>query len=105
MRVRRYLILPRTTITQPNLLTIFFCSIALCFSEQVCATPPQKPGDIQIEKKSFETKAGKVIKYELGPLFVPENRSDPKSRVIGIGFARFRATVKTPTATVSRISS
>ena len=56
----------------------------------------QKAGEFTIEEKSIKTKSGDLISYELGKLFVPENRSDPNSRVISIGFARFRAEENTP---------
>jgi hypothetical protein len=36
------------------------------------------------------THNGKVDS-ELGTLYIPENRADPNSRIIGEGFARFRA--------------
>jgi len=62
------------------------------------AAPPQQPGDTRVEAKSFETAAGETVEYELGTIFVPENRSEPQSRVIGVGFARFKAEVQPPPA-------
>src|SRR5436190_16675811 len=50
----------------------------------------RKAGEIIIEPASLTTPAGETITFELGTLYVPENRSDPKARIIGIGFARFR---------------
>ncbi|HKY98519.1 MAG TPA: hypothetical protein VJL35_11730, partial [Gemmatimonadaceae bacterium] len=50
----------------------------------------RKPGHVIIESASLRTPIGETIKFELGTLFVPENRADPKSRIIGVGFARFR---------------
>lgn len=55
------------------------------------AAPAHQPGEITIEKKSLKTRSGEVVDYELGTLFVRENRSDPDSRVIGLGFARLPA--------------
>ncbi len=52
---------------------------------------PQDPGEILSEERSLETSTGELIEYELGSIFVPENRSDPDSRLIGLGFARIRA--------------
>jgi pimeloyl-ACP methyl ester carboxylesterase len=49
-----------------------------------------KAGEIIIEPASLTTPNGETINFELGTLYVPENRSDPKARVIGVGFARFR---------------
>ena len=50
----------------------------------------RKPGEIIIEPASLTTPTGETIAFELGTLYVPENRSDPKARIIGVGFARFR---------------
>jgi pimeloyl-ACP methyl ester carboxylesterase len=50
----------------------------------------RKAGEIILEPASLTTPTGETITFELGTLYVPENRSEPKSRVIGVGFARFR---------------
>src|SRR5258706_4828749 len=50
----------------------------------------RKAGEIVIEPASLTTPNGETIIFELGTLYVPENRSDPKARIIGVGFARFR---------------
>jgi pimeloyl-ACP methyl ester carboxylesterase len=50
----------------------------------------RKAGEIIIEPASLTTPDGEKINFELGTLYVPENRSDPNARVIGVGFARFR---------------
>src|SRR6266550_3700874 len=50
----------------------------------------RKAGEIIIEPASLTTPSGETIIFELGTLYVPENRSDPKARIIGVGFARFR---------------
>src|SRR5437667_4610668 len=50
----------------------------------------RKAGEIKIEPASLTTLGGETIPFELGTLYVPENRSDPKARIIGVGFARFR---------------
>jgi pimeloyl-ACP methyl ester carboxylesterase len=49
-----------------------------------------KAGEIIIEPAALITPRGETINFELGTLYLPENRSDPKSRIIGVGFARFR---------------
>jgi pimeloyl-ACP methyl ester carboxylesterase len=51
----------------------------------------RKAGDVVIERASFAVSTTQSIDYELGTLYVPENRADPKSRIIGVGFARFKA--------------
>src|SRR5882762_8369648 len=50
----------------------------------------RKAGEIITESGSLTTPNGETIPFELGTLYVPENRSDPKARIIGVGFARFR---------------
>src|SRR3954470_14258429 len=50
----------------------------------------RKANEIIIEPASLTTPNGETINFELGTLYVPENRSDPKARIIGVGFARFR---------------
>lgn len=58
--------------------------------------PAQEPaaqdavGSVVIEAASVELPGGDVP-YEIGTLSVPENRSNPESRRIGVGFARFEA--------------
>jgi pimeloyl-ACP methyl ester carboxylesterase len=52
---------------------------------------PRKAGDIQIDAASTAVVNGVPVQYELGTLFVPENRASAKSRIIGVGFARMKA--------------
>lgn len=47
-------------------------------------------GQIVTERASLTTIDGRRIPYELGTLYVRENRSKPNSRLIGVGFARIR---------------
>ena len=49
-------------------------------------------GAIVSEQKTFTTSDGEVVSYEVGALSVHENRADPNSRIIRVGFARFRST-------------
>jgi len=62
---------------------------AHCCSAQ--SAGQRKAGEVVIEPTSITTPETGTVNFELGTLFVPENRADPKSRVISIGFARFRA--------------
>ena len=55
------------------------------------ATATRKAGEVVIEPAALTTPESGEVKFELGTLYVPENRADPKSRIIGVGFARFRA--------------
>ena len=48
-------------------------------------------GDIEIEKRTFKSSSGTTFNYQVGTFYVKENRSNPNSRVIGLGFARFPA--------------
>jgi pimeloyl-ACP methyl ester carboxylesterase len=50
-----------------------------------------KAGKVVIETASLAASASASVQYELGTLYVPENRADPKTRTIGVGFARFSA--------------
>ncbi|WP_338868852.1 alpha/beta hydrolase [Myxococcus stipitatus] len=50
-----------------------------------------KPGEVVIERGTVELEPGTRVNYELGTLYVPESRRNPKSRLIGVGFARLKA--------------
>ncbi len=54
-------------------------------------TATRKHGEVVLEQASLSTPETGDVKFELGTLYVRENRDDPKSRIIGVGFARFRA--------------
>src|SRR3954447_11395293 len=49
-----------------------------------------KPGDLTRETMRLTTREGAALDVETGTLYVPENRGDSQSRVIGIGWARIR---------------
>jgi pimeloyl-ACP methyl ester carboxylesterase len=65
-------------------------ALLLVSAAAVSAGAERKPGDVVIEPASLSAPGTGVIDYELGTLYVPENRADPRSRIIGVGFARFR---------------
>jgi pimeloyl-ACP methyl ester carboxylesterase len=76
--------------------SLSICGLALAssaFAQQ--AGPPagaaRRAGEVVIEKASLHSDSTGTVSFELGTLYVPENRADPKSRIIGVGFARFRA--------------
>jgi pimeloyl-ACP methyl ester carboxylesterase len=73
-----------------SLLTTVVATVLLLAVSQA-SSAQERAGDLKTEEASIETSDGKVIKYELGTIYVPEVRSDPKSRIIGVGFARFRS--------------
>jgi hypothetical protein len=54
-----------------------------------------KAGEVFIEPATLTTPETGTVHFQLGTLYVPENRSDPNSRIIGVGFARFRASQPT----------
>lgn len=50
-----------------------------------------RAGSIESEGRTLTTETGEAAAYEIGTLFVPENRGQPGSRLIGVGFARIRS--------------
>src|SRR5258706_1202035 len=92
---------------KPQAAVVLIPALILVFPQVIAqSTTPRKPpqsapsadtsvsdrklGDIIVEPASLTTPSGETITFELGTLYVPENRSDPKARIIGVGFARFR---------------
>lgn len=59
--------------------------------QSTAAAATRKAGEVVLEPASLSTPETGAVNFELGTLYVPENRSDAKSRIIGVGFARFRA--------------
>ena len=62
---------------------------ALLLASQLLAAAERKAGGVEFEKRSYKTTSGEVLDYELGTLYVQENRNDSASRLIGVGFVRF----------------
>jgi len=54
-----------------------------------------KAGEVFIEPVTLTSPETGTVHFQLGTLYVPENRADPNSRIIGVGFARFRASQPT----------
>lgn len=75
-------------------LQMLACALA-ALTFQACPIPawaqPSAPNRIAIEQASVKLPTGAIVPYEIGTLYVRENRSKPDSRVIGIGFARLKA--------------
>lgn len=61
-----------------------------CEAGAACSSS-RKVRDVVIETGSGKTPEGETVQFEIGTLFVPENRAAPRSRLIGVGFARIRA--------------
>jgi pimeloyl-ACP methyl ester carboxylesterase len=76
-------------------LALWLTTIAVPAGAQVPAASPHVAGDVVIAPATFTTPETGEIKYELGTFYAAENRSDPKSRIIPIAFARFRSTTPT----------
>lgn len=74
-----------------SLIPFLVASLAISLASPLHAAP-QQAGEIRKEKKTHQTRDGETIHYELGTLYVRENRQENNSRVIGVGFARFPAT-------------
>ncbi len=76
---------------QPSPVTRCTVFLTAFFAAQLDAAPPRRPGDVETANRKYKTASGETLDYDLGTLFVPENRSDPTSRIIGVGFVRFRS--------------
>lgn len=66
---------------------------AVAAQDQQAAAPtaPRKAGEVVLEPASLTTPETGTVNFEFGTLYVPENRSEARSRIIAVGFARFRA--------------
>lgn len=65
--------------------------LALAFQATPTAAQPATGDRITIEQGLVTLPTGEKVGYEIGTLYVPENRGKPTSRRIGIGFARIKA--------------
>lgn len=82
-----------------NMIRFTRASIALSCSLLIMhlgsATPQERRARVHdVEEYSIELTDRQVVGYEIGTLRVPENRSDPTSRMIGVGYARVRCSSK-----------
>lgn len=70
-----------------------FCRrvLALSFVLPAAALAQHQSGDIVVEHGTVHDEQGHAVPYEIGTLYVPENRHKTSSRVIGVGFARIRS--------------
>ena len=66
-------------------------AVLIFVASPVTAANSNKAGEVQIDSTSIVMINGTPVEYELGTLFVPENRASAKSRIIGIGFARLKS--------------
>jgi pimeloyl-ACP methyl ester carboxylesterase len=71
---------------------LFASVVALVLpSSPTLAGSAPKAGDTVIQTSVAKAIDGTSMPYEIGTLYVPENRTKPGSRLIGIGFARVKA--------------
>jgi pimeloyl-ACP methyl ester carboxylesterase len=67
-------------------------SAVMVFALVFCpAHAARKAGDIEVHKGMAKAADGSAIPYEIGTIYLPENRANPNSRLIGVGFARIKA--------------
>lgn len=59
------------------------------------AAQVHRSGEVALTPGETTTADGRTIRFELGVIYVPENRAVAGSRVIGVGFARIRAAEST----------
>ncbi|RKI48674.1 alpha/beta fold hydrolase [Corallococcus sp. AB004] len=68
-----------------------FALVLLTTPAHAASTDSHRAGEIVWETGTTKTAEGAPVQYELGTLFVPENRAVSNSRLIGVGFARVKA--------------
>jgi pimeloyl-ACP methyl ester carboxylesterase len=73
------------------------CALALAATPASADRPAPR---LRIESASFTLRDGSAIPVDRGTLSVPEDRHDPHSRRIDIGFVRFRSTSPHPGAPI-----
>jgi pimeloyl-ACP methyl ester carboxylesterase len=71
--------------------------VTLLLAASVWASVIGKPGQVVRERATTVSATGEVVEYEIGTLFVPENRASAQSRLIGVGYARLFSTHKAKT--------
>jgi pimeloyl-ACP methyl ester carboxylesterase len=74
--------------------------IALTAAPNAAAPSTAPPDGLRMEPYSFVLADGSTLQAERGRFLVPEDRNDPASREIEIGFIRFRSTNPNPGAPI-----
>lgn len=64
----------------------------------------KKAGDLTIEPHTFKTEDNQKTAAELGRLSVPENRSNPQSKLVELVFVRFKSTARNPASPIVYVS-
>lgn len=78
----------------------FPLALAIILSSLVVSLGQEKAADLKIEPYVFENAKKEKLEAEIGRLTVPENRRNPKSRLIEIAFVRFKSTSPNPGAPI-----
>jgi len=78
-----------------NGVKLLFAAVIVLVPFGVCPAQ-EKAGDLKIESYVFENSKKEKVDAEFGRLFVPENRNDPRSRLIELAFVRFKSTAPNP---------
>jgi len=76
-----------------RIVPFLFASVVALFlpCSPASAGPAPKAGETVIQAGVAKAIDGSSMAYEIGTLYVPENRAKPGSRLIGVGFARVKA--------------
>src|SRR6185503_4946974 len=69
--------------------------LVLCIAP-ILIRAQHKSGDVTLEPYIFEAQNKEKVDAELGHLFVPENRTNPQSKLIDLAFVRFKSTARNP---------
>ena len=80
---------------QPNVRRLLMAS-AIVLVSLSSGLGQQKAGDVRIEPSVFAAANGEKVDAQLGRLLVPENRSNPHSKLISLAFVRFKSTSPHP---------
>lgn len=70
--------------------------LTLASVNSMAEAQPPKAGEVKHEPYVFKAANGETVDAGMGRLFVPENRRDPKSRVIELAFVRLKSRSKNP---------
>jgi pimeloyl-ACP methyl ester carboxylesterase len=81
---------------------LFAAGIILLFLSPGLAQ--EKAGDLKVEPYVFENSQKEKVDAELGHLLVPENRRNPKSKLIQLAFVRFKSTSENPGSPIIYLS-
>jgi pimeloyl-ACP methyl ester carboxylesterase len=76
--------------------SLLVLSLAVAGCQVRTPTPTLSPATVVFEPFLFRSSTGIEVPAELGTLRVPEQRSNPASRMIALRFVRFRATTPNP---------